>query len=187
MFIREQISLWPAVFSFGASREESTAIPRDHRTEYSGHFWLSGRVHILEGNLFSSLGGPCNTTPDPYLFSICMRMFLRVCLQDGDFCGIGKQGASQVALVVKNPPANAGPERLGFDPWVGEIPWRRAWQPTPAFLPRDSPWTEEPGGLQAVGSQRVGHDWVTKHSGSREWPWTLRSWACRRRGTYISW
>ena len=87
-----------------------------------------------------------------------MRMFLRVCLQDGDFCGIGKQGASQVALVVKNPPANAGPERLGFDPWVGEIPWRRAWQPTPAFLPRDSPWTEEPGGLQAVGSQRVGHD-----------------------------
>ena len=25
------------------------------------------------------------------------------------------------------------------------------------------PWTEEPGGLQSMGSQRVGHDWVTKH------------------------
>ena len=24
------------------------------------------------------------------------------------------------------------------------------------------PWTEEPGGLQSIGSQRVGHDWVTK-------------------------
>ena len=23
----------------------------------------------------------------------------------------------------------------GFDPWVGKIPWRRAWQPTPVFLP----------------------------------------------------
>ena len=23
------------------------------------------------------------------------------------------------------------------------------------------PWTEEPGGLQSVGSQRVGHNWVT--------------------------
>ena len=23
------------------------------------------------------------------------------------------------------------------------------------------PWTEEPGGLQSMGSQRVGHDWVT--------------------------
>ena len=30
--------------------------------------------------------------------------------------------ASQVALVVKNPPANAGDMRLEFDPWVGKIP-----------------------------------------------------------------
>ena len=28
--------------------------------------------------------------------------------------------------------------RPGFDPWVGKIPWRRAWQPTPVFLPRES-------------------------------------------------
>ena len=34
-----------------------------------------------------------------------------------------------------------------FDSWVGKIPWRRAWQPTPVFLPGESPWTEEPGGL----------------------------------------
>ena len=26
------------------------------------------------------------------------------------------------------------------------------------------PWTEEPGGLQSIGSQRVRHDWVTKHT-----------------------
>ena len=25
-------------------------------------------------------------------------------------------------------------KRRGFDPWVGEIPWRREWQPTPVFL-----------------------------------------------------
>ena len=35
-------------------------------------------------------------------------------------------GASQVAQVVKNPPANAG---ATGDPWVGKIPW----QPTPVF------------------------------------------------------
>ena len=29
-------------------------------------------------------------------------------------------------------------KRPGFDPWVREMPWRRAWQPTPAFLPRES-------------------------------------------------
>ena len=53
-----------------------------------------------------------------------------------------------------------------FNPWVGKIPWRRAWQPTwqptPIFLPGESPWTEEPGGLQSMGSPRVGHDKMTK-------------------------
>ena len=33
------------------------------------------------------------------------------------------------------------------------------------------PWTEEPGGLQSTGSQRVGHDWLTSLSGL---PWWLR-------------
>ena len=41
---------------------------------------------------------------------------------------------------------------------------RRAWQPTPVSLPGESPWTQEPGGLQSMGLQRVGHDWVTKHT-----------------------
>ena len=36
-----------------------------------------------------------------------------------------------------------------------KIPWRRAQQPTPVFLPGESAWTEEPGGLQTTGSQRV--------------------------------
>ena len=43
------------------------------------------------------------------------------------------------------------------------IPWRRAWQPTLAFLPGESPWTEEPGRLQFMWSQRVRHDWATMH------------------------
>ena len=37
--------------------------------------------------------------------------------------------ASQVALGVKNLPANAGDIRHMFNPWVGEIPWKRAWHP----------------------------------------------------------
>ena len=35
-------------------------------------------------------------------------------------------------------PTNAGDVRLQFDPWVGKISWRRAWQPTPVFLPGES-------------------------------------------------
>ena len=41
-------------------------------------------------------------------------------------------------LVVKNLPANAIERcwRPGFIFWVKKIPWSRAWQPTPVFLPR---------------------------------------------------
>ena len=45
----------------------------------------------------------------------------------------------------------------GFDLWVGKIPGRRAWQTTLVYLPGESPWTEEPGGLHSVGLQRVRH------------------------------
>ena len=47
-------------------------------------------------------------------------------------------GASHVILVVKNLSANAGLKKRGFNPWVRKIPWRRAWQSTPVFLPGKS-------------------------------------------------
>ena len=48
----------------------------------------------------------------------------------------------------------------GFSLWVGKIPWRREWLPTPVFCPGESPWTVEPGRLQSMGLQRVRHDWA---------------------------
>ena len=36
-------------------------------------------------------------------------------------------------------------------------PLEKGMAPTPVFLPGKSPWTEEPGGLQSMGSQRVKH------------------------------
>ena len=44
--------------------------------------------------------------------------------------------------------------RLGFDLWVGKIPWRREWRPTPVFLPGEF------HGQRSMGSQRVRHDWA---------------------------
>ena len=49
-------------------------------------------------------------------------------------------------------------KRRGFDPWVGATLWRRAWQLSRNLAWR-IPWTEEPGGLQSIGSHRVRHDW----------------------------
>ena len=36
------------------------------------------------------------------------------------------RGVSQVAPVVKNPPANGGDIRHGFNAWVEKTPWKRA-------------------------------------------------------------
>ena len=42
--------------------------------------------------------------------------------------------------------------------------WRRQWHSTPVLLPGKIPWMEEPGGLQSMGSLRVGQDWATSLS-----------------------
>ena len=70
--------------------------------------------------------------------------------------------------MVKNSPVIQELQETWFDPWVRKIPWRRAWQPTLLFSPGESPWTQEAGGLQYMGSQRVGHDRAAKHRGVRE-------------------
>ena len=46
-------------------------------------------------------------------------------------------------------------------PWIKKITWRREWQPHSSILAWRIPRTEEPGGLQPMGLQRVGHNWVT--------------------------
>ena len=63
-----------------------------------------------------------------------------------------------MALVVKNPPANAGDIRdvssipeLGRSPGVGMATHS-------SILAWRIPWTEEPDGLQTTGLHRVGHD-----------------------------
>ena len=48
--------------------------------------------------------------------------------------------------------------------WVGKIPQRSDRLPTPVFLPGESPWSEEPGGLQSMRSQKVRHDSSTEHT-----------------------
>ena len=45
-------------------------------------------------------------------------------------------------------------KRCQFSLWVGNIPWRRKWQPTPVFLLGESPWTGKLGRLQSMGSQQ---------------------------------
>ena len=61
-------------------------------------------------------------------------------------------------LVVKNLPYNAGDVRDASSiPGSGSSPGGGHGNP-PQYSCLDKSWTEEPGGLQSIGSQRVGHD-----------------------------
>ena len=63
--------------------------------------------------------------------------------------------------VVKNPHGNAGDK--GSNPGQEDpLEWEMATHSS--ILAWESPWTEEPGRLQCMSSQRVGHDLFTEHA-----------------------
>ena len=56
--------------------------------------------------------------------------------------------------------------RWEFSPWVGKIPWRRKWQPTPVFLPGESRGQRSLAGDSPWGHKSVGHNSVAKQQRS---------------------
>ena len=89
---------------------------------------LSSSQNCLKGNVDSLRpSGWFKISVDIYLF-----------IHSTDICWefTTCQTASLVDQIVKGLPANAGD--LGFDPWIGKIPWRRGWLPTAVFLPGES-------------------------------------------------
>ena len=57
--------------------------------------------------------------------------------------------------VVKNLPAMQETQEMWFNPWVGRIPWRRAWQPTPVFLPGESHGQRSLAGYRPWGGKEL--------------------------------
>ena len=54
---------------------------------------------------------------------------------------------------------------LRFNPWVGKIPWRRPWQPTPVFLPGESHEQRSLAGLiHSVAKSRTRLKWLSTHT-----------------------
>ena len=78
-----------------------------------------------------------------------------VCFIVGDRKGL--PGGS----VIKNPPVMQEMKGTEFDPWVGKIPWRRAWQTTPVFLPGESHGPRSLAGYSPWGCKELN---VTEHA-----------------------
>ena len=92
------------------------------------------------------------THVDPWLIHVnvwqkplqyCKVISLQLKIKINKFTKKKKQQQKNTTL-----PVNAGDiKRRGFHPWVRKIPWGRAWQPTPVFLPGESHGQEEAGRL----------------------------------------
>ena len=60
-------------------------------------------------------------------------------------------------------------KRHQFDPWLGKIPWRRKWQPTPVFLSGKFHGERNLAGF--MGSQRDRQNWATEHAHTKTNKW----------------
>ena len=69
-----------------------------------------------------------------------------------------------MAQQVKNPPTVQERQETPVQSLGGKDPLVKEMGTHSSILAWEIPWTEEPGGLQSLGSQRVGLDWVTKHT-----------------------
>ena len=110
-----------------------------------------------------------------------------------------RNGTSLVVQAVKNLPAM---QRQGFDPRVRNIPWRREWQPTPIFLPGESPGQRNLAGSSPWGPKeldtterltlsfsneelelRKGRQLDQCNSGAEKWSLVVRTWGLCPSGT----
>ena len=74
-------------------------------------------------------------------------------------------------------------KRRGFCPWVGKMPWRRAWQPTPGFLPRESHGQRSLARYSPQGHTELDTTEATQHSGNN----SIFSLRKRKRGVVPFW
>ena len=84
--------------------------------------------------------------------------------------------------MAKNPPANTGQigQSLGREDLL-----EKEMAVHTSVLAREIPWTEEPGGLQAMGSQSVRHNFSDRTTASQNTLAATRSWKRRRRMIYV--
>ena len=134
--------------------------PRESATteQQSTHTWMWWKVQqLLTGSdrrdsPITRFQIQCNAEIKEWMLRLCLPAaswgsedFVNTCRHGAH----GKEPACQTQKTCK---------RLRFDPWSGRS--REEGMTTrSSILAWRMPWTEEPGGLQSMGSQRVGHDW----------------------------
>ena len=110
--------------------------------------WISALIHVISFQLISHL----------MFWGLRLHLHIKLAFTLGDFENSLPRWLSGKELAI--PFAKCG--KHGFDPWVGNIPWRRKWQPTPVFLPGEFHGQGSLAGYSPWARKRVTHDWATK-------------------------
>ena len=128
---------------------------------------LTGRFSTTE-----PLGKPSESVFSPFLlFAMFFFFFFALCNSfTGGFPGgtSGKEPTCQGRRHMR--------QRLGFHPWGGKSPWRRAWQPTPVILPRESHRQMSLAGYSPWGHKESDTTEATSHT---HMPNTLLNPVCK--------
>ena len=119
---------------------------------------------LRPGSLINFLRSPCAVSV-PWPASFQHRLWLQsaaLVQMPSIFSGTGYNGEQDTycAVWLRWQRICLQCRRPGFDPWVGKIPWRRKWQPTPVQLPRESHGQRRLAGCSPWGSKESD---VTKH------------------------
>ena len=119
----------------------------------SNKLWWSEHNSV---NILKAIG--LNALDELFMWVTSQSICLRKKMVKGVVCSISfsrkikKDGVFPDGASCKEPVGQCRRhKRHGFDPWVGKIPWRRAWQPTPVFLPGESPWQRSLAGHSPWG------------------------------------
>ena len=112
-----------------------------------------------------------------FILYICKKIYIELnfvrtgTAENGGFQG-GTSGKESICQCRRH-------SRPRLDSWV----WKKEMETHPIILAWEVSWIEEPGGLQPMGSQRVGHDWVTNiftslhsHQGLFSEVWGFKIW-----------
>ena len=117
------------------------------------YLWIKDHTHKKGhniGNLFSNV-----FFKRCVYVHVCIYMYMHMCVHIHTYIW-----ASLVTQMVKNLPAMQG---IRVQSLGQEDPLEKGMATQSSILAWEIPWTEEPGRLQSMGSQRVGHNWATKH------------------------
>ena len=119
---------------------------------------------------------------EDHLWSSSQSVFSEFC-QDGVsyYCTPARNSRVPQWLSAKEPAFQR--RRLGFYPWVGKIPWRKKWQPTPVFLLRQSQGQRSLAGYRPWGPKESDMtEWLNHNEETQR---GLRGWFYRVKGGHF--